>query len=324
MKETINILCTTDDNYAPYCGVMLTSLFETNADNTINVFILIERPLHKKNSVRLVKLGEKYGNIVQFILVDDSFLRKFDLIGPDQRLLLSTFYKLYATELLPESMSRVLYLDDDIIITGDLSQLWKIDMADKAIAAVDDVLLFTYPDVRQGCLAYPDEAGYFNGGVVLINLEYWRAHNIGPLCMNFIEQHHDILQFCEQDVMNSLLWNKRVNLSPTFNFQYSFLMNTVFNVLPHELQEEIRETVRSTPIIIHFVGPMKPWQLHSSYMPYRKTWLFYKSKSPWAHLLPSIPSRRPLNWLLKRFVLWPFGFLRPDKEFIDINDISKN
>ena len=35
MSKTINILCATDDNYVPYCGIMLTSVFDNNKDSEI-------------------------------------------------------------------------------------------------------------------------------------------------------------------------------------------------------------------------------------------------------------------------------------------------
>lgn len=38
-KNSINILCATDDNYAPYCGVMLTSLLENNKQYNIDIYI---------------------------------------------------------------------------------------------------------------------------------------------------------------------------------------------------------------------------------------------------------------------------------------------
>lgn len=59
MKEKINILCTPDDNYIPYCGIMLTSLFENNKQEDIVVYIICDT-LTEKNRNALDKLGKEY------------------------------------------------------------------------------------------------------------------------------------------------------------------------------------------------------------------------------------------------------------------------
>ena len=48
-SERINILCATDNNYAPYCGIMLTSLFESNRDCGFNVFVFVDGCLSNAN-----------------------------------------------------------------------------------------------------------------------------------------------------------------------------------------------------------------------------------------------------------------------------------
>ena len=178
MSETINILCATDDYFAPYCGIMLTSVFENNQKHKCCVYIFISQPLKKKNTKRFVKLGDKYGQTISFIQVDISSYNYDQLIHEGDRVSVATFYRLYAGELLPQSVNRVLYLDGDIIVTGDLSQLWGIDMTGRAVAAVDDAV---FANKRPKELHYPEEAGYFNAGVLLMNLDYWRKNDIGKM-----------------------------------------------------------------------------------------------------------------------------------------------
>lgn len=74
MTDIINILCATDDKYVPYCGIMLTSLFESNKLSKFRVFILTEQ-LSEKNVCDFHLLAKDYGQKIQIITVDSEALR---------------------------------------------------------------------------------------------------------------------------------------------------------------------------------------------------------------------------------------------------------
>ena len=71
--SSIAFVCATDDNYAPYCGVMLTSVFENNKDRMISAFILVDKPLQEKQQKKFKDLSDKYGAKIEFVMVDKSF-----------------------------------------------------------------------------------------------------------------------------------------------------------------------------------------------------------------------------------------------------------
>ena len=312
-KESVNILCIADDNYAPYCGIMLTSLFENNKDKDIRVYLLSRDNLGKRNVDRIVLLCKRYGFQFNVITVDDSFFKQFSLIDSNQTMAITTFYRLYAAELLPEEVHKVLYLDDDIIVTGNLSKLWEMDLSDKGVAVAPDVI--TFDTDRPTVLNYPENAGYFNAGVMLINLDYWRTKGIGPQCLIFLEKHHSLLKYFDQDVLNAVLWNRKINLPLTYNFQISFLSKDHFKSLPLQTQKEIMEE-QDTPIIIHYSDFMKPWMLLYYKRPYLKMWKKYKKLSPWRRTRDILPPRKVFNWFVKRYVLWPAGLMRYDSDYI--------
>lgn len=318
MKEMINLLCATDNVFAPYCGIMLTSVFENNHGNVIQVFILASQSLRKRNVKRFAKLGERYGQIVRIITVDDSLIK--DLCKEDLgRLTIATYYRLFVTRLLPDSVNKVLYFDCDCIVTRDLSQIWELNMDGKAVAAVPGICLTSDECQR---LHYPSETGYFNAGVLLINLDYWRSERIGLQFIEFIKNYSGELVFHDQDVLNAILWKTKQRLPLTYNFQCLCLSRRVFDALPSNRQKEIVDTIRSLPCVIHFNGAMKPWNKASLFMPYRDIWRSYKNKSLWSHLLPTIPSRKRINWLIKCYLLWPLGLLIPDNEYLDIGALK--
>lgn len=309
MGDTINIFSVTDDNYAPYCGVMLTSIFENNKNHSFNVFILIGKPLSKRNQRKLHNLEIKYGNSIEFITVDDNSIRNL-LIS--NKWSIATFYKVFAGDLLPESIHKVLYLDGDIIVTGDVAELWNIDITGKAMAVVQDYGISC--EMGQNRLQYPAEAGYFNGGMMLINLDYWRLNNVGQRCLTYIENNYDKLIYCDQDVLNAVLWDEKRLISLTYNYLISYLGDFLYNRQPLDIQNELLKFSKS-PLIIHYCYMLKPWSVVYYNLPFSEEWKSYKRLSPWSYKLPSPPKNKSINWIIKRYFLWPLGIMKPDFGF---------
>ena len=310
MSDTINIFSVTDDNYAPYCGVMLTSVFENNKNYSLKVFIFISKPLTKRNQNKFHKLEIRYGNSIEFITVDDYSIRKLSISNIWS---IATFYKVFAGDLLPDSIHKVLYLDGDIIVTGDLAELWDIDITGQAMAVVQDYCISC--ERGQYRLQYPIEAGYFNGGMMLINLDYWRLNNVGRRCLTYIENNYDKLIYCDQDVLNAVLWNEKRFIPLTYNYLISYLGDYHYYRQSLDIQKEIIKFSKS-PLIIHYCGPiLKPWSVVYYSLPFSEEWKSYKRLSPWSHKLSSPTKNKPINWIIKRYILWPCGIMKPNFGF---------
>lgn len=308
MDSLINILCATDDKYAPYCGVMLTSLFENNKNNDINVFVFVGGPLRRTNQRRFAKLEKQYRRQINFITIDDTIIRNYPIRTSDRlsRLTLATYYRLLTADYLPESIDRVLYLDCDIIVMGDLSSLWNTDLCNKAVFAISDRLVFSV-EQPQSRLNYPSDAGYFNAGVLLINLDYWRTNSIRKRSLDYLSTNYDRLLYYDQDVLNAVLWDKSGRLPLDYNFQINFLSKKFLDSVSDSDRGHILRVAEHRPIIIHYISDIKPWSILYYSMPFARVWMRYKKRSPWSGTLPTIPKRKKINWLIKRFVLWPLG-----------------
>jgi len=310
--STLNILCATDDNYVPYCGIMITSLFENNKDSKVCVYIMIDKPLSAKNTISFSRLAMTYGQQIELLMVDKSFLLNFPIKGMNYWSI-ATYYRLYAAELLPKFINRVLYLDCDIIITGSLASLWEIDMKDKACASVPDIFIFS--DVCQRRLRYSVVDGYFNAGVLLMNLKYWRSNLIGQKCLCYLEDHYDLIEANDQDVLNAVLHDKNIALPLSYNYQIQFLSKYFYNLQNDEMRQQILEAYNN-PRIIHFAYQIKPWNVLYYKRPFADVWMKYKDISLWKHTFPTFPQRKCFNWLVKRFIMWPLGLMKYDSGFI--------
>lgn len=288
MKDsTINILCATDNNYVPYCGIMITSLFENNKDSRVCVYVLVDQPLSAGNAKKFAQLATKYGQQIECVMVDKSYLENFPIKG-QKYWSIATYYRLYAEELLPKTVNRVLYLDCDIIVTGSLSSLWNIDMTGVAIGTVPDIFFAEQEFFDR--LQYPKDASYFNAGSVLLNLGYWREHNAGQQCLDYLGKHYDRVYANDQDVLNAVLWDKKMVLPITYNYQIQFRKKYFFGQYDEAFRQEILSV--KTPVVIHYAAPIKPWNCLYFKKPYKSEWWHYCRRSQWWYLLPQLPPRK--------------------------------
>ena len=316
-NKSINILCATDENYAPYYGIRLTSLFENNKGVTVNVFVIVSKAFNERLLKRYHQLEDKYGQKISFIYINDEFVKQYPIKSSGFWNIV-TYYRMYVAELLPETIDKILYLDCDMIVTANLSHLWDIDLTGKAIAAVSNIRM--YPDQYQRRMGYPAEAKYFNGGTLLINVDYWRKNHIGQQCRTFLENNYDKIVFYDQDILNAVLWDKKIHIPLTYNFQIRFLLKDMFAEQSPESKKEIIETMRN-PYIIHYAYNVKPWSAVYYKMPYSEKWNYYKRLSPWAHEVKKLPRRKSLNWWVKRYVMWPIGLMKNNHGFITDKEI---
>ena len=315
MKERITILCATDDGYAPYCGIMLTSLFENNRDREIRVFVLVDKPLLKKHRKRFRKLSDRYGSEINFVLMDGSFFRRFPIKGDAyavKYLSVVTYYRLYAERMLPDDVGKVLYLDCDLIVHGPVGELFDMDWDGFALGAVQDITSGHLDCYDR--LGYDRSRGYFNAGVLLINLDYWRAHGIERQCIAFLESYYDRVFYNDQDVLNAVTNECKADLPVKYNFQTLFLMPHIFNTLSEEVKEDILGT--ECPRIIHYIGFTKPWMTEYYAFPYNVEWHEYKSLSPWRHVSDLLPKEKRFRCFIKRYFLWPRGILLCKPELV--------
>lgn len=145
--ETINILCATDNNYAPYCGIMLTSLFESNKDCHFVVYVFEDGSLTEENVKKYHILAQKYGNEIVLKTIDEFMVRTFP-INICSHITLPTYYRILAAKLLPKEMRKVIYLDCDIIVNGAINPFWNVNLDGYALGAVCSD--FTVESLQQG------------------------------------------------------------------------------------------------------------------------------------------------------------------------------
>ena len=313
--SNIAFVCATDDNYAPYCGIMLTSVLENNKERNVTAYILIDRPLQEKQQKRFRQLSDKYGARIEFVMVNKSFFEKFPLKGDTKNLKhwsVVTYYRLYAEDLLPKNVDKVLYLDCDIIVNRPIGDLFDLDWSGYSVGAVSDMC--TEWQEYYDRLGYDKREGYFNAGVLFMNLDYWRTHNIGQKCIDFLSSNYDRIFNNDQDVLNAITRDSKRTLPVSYNYQMQLRMPYFFNTFSEEMKQDVIDT--TSPHIIHYAAELKPWMTKYYFYPFNKEWHKYKKLSPWKRIKDKLPEKRPFNGLIKRYILWPLGIMVKKPEMV--------
>ena len=277
----MNILLSTDNNYVMPTGVLMHSIGIHNKN--VEYFVLVDEKFSSESKRDLKNVANQYDSSISFYIVDDSITKDlpFGTKKMPSHVTLATYYRLFLTKLLPSNVHKVIYLDGDMIVRHDISHLWHTDIKDYAMGVVHDMDEKRHADLNR--LPYPMHTGYFNAGMMLINLDYWRSHDCLTSFMDFMAKHGDVIIYHDQDVLNSVLFDKRIWLPLTYNFQSGFLYNKkTAKDYPSSLEEEVKATMKDAAIV-HFSTPTKPWML-DSFHPYTAAWRHYKSLSKWKNV----------------------------------------
>lgn len=292
----IHVACNIDSNYVKHCGVMLTSLFENNKAYKFNIHI-VESNLSQDNKKVLTSIVEKYGNLVSFYKMDIGLIDGFEIKATHNRLSLAAYFRCFLSLILPVTINRVIYFDCDIIIKGDISPFWSIEMEDTiAVAAVED--MGCQESHRYEILKYPMHYSYFNSGVLLVNLEFWRKNNIPQRCIDFYHKYPERIIFNDQDLLNCILYKNKKLVSIYWNVQDAFYRNPKH--ITNEWKEKY-EHVLKNPIVLHYTN-RKPWDYDSQH-PLKEEYFKYLDMTPWKGYRPS---HSIINRCKRFFKLLPF------------------
>lgn len=283
----MNIVCATDNNFVQHCAVTLVSLLK-NTSHKVSVYLLTEG-LTPNNEAILKELVSTNEGELFIITVDSEALKNCPM--PDFSFLdhisIATYYRLLIPNLLPEDIEKVIYLDCDIVVRHDLKELWSCSISDYAIAAVYQISDQTVGATKR--LGYPSKYGYFNAGVLLINLKYWREFNVTDSLLNFLEVNKSSIVFHDQDALNGVLYDKCLRLSIKWNMQNIFLkrigltINDVDDKKTINNYEEYKKEIfihKDNPAIIHYVSKPKPWEALCDH-PLKREYYKYLKFTPW-------------------------------------------
>lgn len=266
----MHLVCSIDNNYVQHCCVMLTSFFENNKGDGHSVHLLTEG-LSEENRTCIQNLVESYNGSFSYYFVDHDILASFP-IKEEDHLTIATYYRLFMADILPLNLDKVIYLDCDIVINDSVRELWDTSLSGYALAAIEEQGC-SMPDVYKR-LDYDAKYGYFNAGVLLVNLTYWREYSLTKKFFEYVAQNSMKLKSHDQDVLNALLHDKCLHVSYQWNVEEAFYHYSVIKRL--NFCPELLFVLRH-PKILHYTWKPKPWEPSCKH-PFRINYFIYLQK----------------------------------------------
>ena len=284
--DNLNILVSADTNYLPPLGVMLHSLVSArNCGRQINVHLLCHaQMLDAVMLERLEKQLREYAD-VELHLVDVSHYPEVSGLYPGYGFTPAAYYRLLAPAVLPH-LDKVLYLDCDIIIKDDISDLYDTDIGDYLLAASKDTFvigrafsaIYKFREYLAD-LGISGTLGYFNSGVMLMNLAKMREEGLCLQMIKYAQTHNCLL--VDQDVLNYYCQGRVRYIDKSWNNQ---LGTSSFPELRSVPNSEWRAFLagHSNEKIAHYTD-LKPW--NDLNVAAADIWWSYAKQTEWHELL---------------------------------------
>lgn len=266
----MNVVINVDNNYMQHAMATLCSLYENNKEHKIILHVL-QNGLTAKSRAYLDGLANRYGNAVCYYDMDDSLLegvqyRKNRPLSP------AAYYRLLLAETLPAELDKVLYIDCDMIILRDISEIFDIELDDYALAATLDQ--FPYSSQHRLQLHMQADQRTFCSGIMMVNLKYWRDNNVTPVLLEYAKRPRKEIWLHDQDVLNYYFKNKWFLLPPKWNKIHT--TNRCPRYFAYR-KFDYKEYVLS-PMLIHYASVgIKPW--YDAPCPHRSEYLKYLNLS---------------------------------------------
>jgi lipopolysaccharide biosynthesis glycosyltransferase len=176
----------------------------------------------------------------------------------------TTFLRLLLPDVLPASCERVVYLDPDVLVSRDPSELWTLDLGGLVLAAAREMYapvvssdngLGTYRE-----LGLDPRTPYFNAGVLVVDTRRWREQGTGTAAIEHVRRYRPYHQ--DQDGLNAAVAGRFRELHPSWNVSRYWDREERRRGVFADLAAEAR--------ILHFLGPDKPWHADSEVPAWRR------------------------------------------------------
>ncbi len=271
----MHIALAVDRAYVPWSAVTALSCVDHGGPD-VTVHVLHDGSLDRDRDIGpLASMVEAAGGRFVGHVLDDERLAALPSIAPYGSVV---WLRFLLPEVLPE-VGRVLYVDADTLAVSDLAPLMDADLGGAAIGAVANVV---YPEHRDHlrALGFDDYRRFLNSGVLLLDLDRFRAEGISETLLAVARDRAVDLKWPDQDVLNLVFAGRWHALDARWNAQQTLWIEP--ELAEDVLGADAADGARSAPGILHFEGPdlAKPWHTLNTH-PWRGAWRATLARTPW-------------------------------------------
>ena len=188
-KQKIPICFATDDNYVPFLTVAIASLLDNSSkENFYKIYVLTSH-LTEENMNSILKMATENSSI-KFVQLSKELDKVQDMFHLRDYYSKETYYRIFIPNLFPQ-YEKVLYLDCDITVLGDVTELYNTQIHGYYVGAVQEEVMQTF-EVFGNYVEKADginRKNYFNAGILLINCRRWRNKLIAERFVDLLNRY---------------------------------------------------------------------------------------------------------------------------------------
>ncbi len=286
--DPLVLVCSANDRFAMPLAVTVRSALDSLRPGRRLLLFVLDGGITPENRARAEASWDRGRVEVRWL---DPPLERLERLGIRDSVHLPAYFRLLIPDLLPQELTRAIYLDSDVLVLRDLERLWRTPLRGRPVGAVQDMVIQTMGNAfgPRDDLGVPLATPYFNSGVLLMDLRAWRTKGIGERTIRYLDRNRDWVRFLEQDALNVVLRGNWTELDLLWNVLIQGPEDTLpmVGLYPRRLFEAM--AVR--PYIIHFVGLGKPWLPESTH-PRSDLYFACLDRTAWAGWRPQPPVRR--------------------------------
>lgn len=251
------IVLATDSNLFDHTETLIRSISANyKGEEKLNIVVLVSRKLIREGArfpnFENLKVDLRYPEGVQ--AHEDSGM--VEEVYAKTRFTGASMYRYFVGTACPE-FDKAIYIDIDCVIARDISPMLDFELVNAPIAAFQEMHL-DYQDNP----AFRDTA-YFNSGVLIIDLDYWRENNIEDALVDTSYSFENWTGSADQDILNVVFKNNWTPLNVNFNYLINIYPGLKIN----------------SPIVVHFAGVKKPWMSSAPDTKWKQMWQSHSRKT---------------------------------------------
>ena len=211
MENNLNVIpifFAIDDGYIPFLAVALESLIENSSKKYYYSIKILYTNIKEENKKKINKYKRENVNI-EFVDLNYYIEKVKDKLYTRDYYTNTTYFRLFIANLYPQ-YNKAIYLDSDIVVLGDIAELYNQDIGDNLVAAAPDDVIQTikvFQEYAEKVVGVADYRNYFNAGILLMNLDEFRKFNFQDKFLYLLETiKFTVAQ--DQDYLNRLCKGK--------------------------------------------------------------------------------------------------------------------
>jgi len=255
------IVFTIDENYLEPFVVAIKSFTDFHNMDKYE-FALVHSNISEKNINKLKKYMNSINVYFNVIKIEDIFKN----ITVDYHFNSVIFYRLLLPSIFSEKR-KLLYLDSDILFTGNIDSLFELDIENNIAAAIPKHNYINIPKYLQNKINK-----YFASGLLLINVQEYITFKVYEKCLNFLK--NEKYEMPDQDALNAVV-DRWLELDVKYGVETAFLESDNL---------ELKRIIEN-PKIIQFSGSSKPWHFRNKH-PYKHLYWKYLKMTPFKRYIP--------------------------------------